>query len=41
MSTINELLEDEAKMQGCTIDELKQLWLSEESFGQGSDEVEE
>lgn len=41
MSNINELLEDEAKIQGCTIDELKQRWLSEESYGQGAEETEE
>jgi hypothetical protein len=38
---INGLLEDEAKAQGCTVDELKQRWLSEENFGQDVDEVEE
>jgi hypothetical protein len=37
--TINGLIEDEAKAQGCTTEELKQRWLTEESFGQGAEEV--
>lgn len=38
---INGLLEDESIAQGCTVEELKQRWLAEESFGQGVEEVEE
>lgn len=38
---IHGLLEEEAKAQKCTVEELKQRWLNEENFGQGVEEIEE
>jgi hypothetical protein len=37
---IETLMNEQAAYEGCTVEELKQRWLSEESFGQGVEEVE-